>query len=199
MFRLLVAVVLVTFSVCANAVVVDYTTVPNGRYASVSLGGTTVTGSDDVYSGSFDNKRGLGINRGPSFFSYLTLDFRETMSIDFGTTVVAAELTLVDIRPPGNVSFQFEAFDGVSSLGAIVFPFATSTPETYDLFALSGVSQMTSFSITVLLPESTVGLQVQSLSFSPAPIGAVPVPAAIWLFGTALLGLVGFGKQRKAA
>ncbi len=29
-------------------------------------------------------------------------------------------------------------------------------------------------------------------------IGVVPVPAAVWLFGTALIGLVGFGKRRKA-
>jgi len=28
-------------------------------------------------------------------------------------------------------------------------------------------------------------------------IGVVPVPAAIWLFGTALVGLVGFGNRRK--
>ncbi len=28
---------------------------------------------------------------------------------------------------------------------------------------------------------------------------AVPVPAAVWLFGTALIGLLGFGKRRKAA
>ena len=28
---------------------------------------------------------------------------------------------------------------------------------------------------------------------------AVPVPAAIWLFGTALIGMVGFGKRKKAA
>jgi hypothetical protein len=28
---------------------------------------------------------------------------------------------------------------------------------------------------------------------------AVPVPAAVWLFGTALLGLIGFGKRRKVA
>ncbi len=27
----------------------------------------------------------------------------------------------------------------------------------------------------------------------------VPIPAAVWLFGTALIGLVGFGKRRKAA
>jgi hypothetical protein len=30
-------------------------------------------------------------------------------------------------------------------------------------------------------------------------VSPVPVPAAIWLFGTALIGLVGFGKRRKAA
>ena len=30
-----------------------------------------------------------------------------------------------------------------------------------------------------------------------AQISAVPVPAAVWLFGTALIGLVGFSKRRK--
>jgi hypothetical protein len=29
------------------------------------------------------------------------------------------------------------------------------------------------------------------------PLSSVPVPAAVWLFGTALIGLVGFGKRRK--
>jgi len=28
-------------------------------------------------------------------------------------------------------------------------------------------------------------------------VPAVPIPAAVWLFGTALIGLVGFGKRRK--
>jgi len=30
-------------------------------------------------------------------------------------------------------------------------------------------------------------------------ISVIPVPAAVWLFGTAMIGLVGFGKRRKAA
>lgn len=30
-------------------------------------------------------------------------------------------------------------------------------------------------------------------------LNPIPVPAAVWLFGTALIGLVGFGKRRKAA
>ena len=29
-------------------------------------------------------------------------------------------------------------------------------------------------------------------------VSAVPVPAAVWLFGTALIGLVGFGRRKKA-
>jgi len=36
-------------------------------------------------------------------------------------------------------------------------------------------------------------------AFSPGGIPEVPVPAAVWLFGTALIGLFGFSKRRKAA
>lgn len=32
-----------------------------------------------------------------------------------------------------------------------------------------------------------------------AQTSVVPIPAAVWLFGTALIGLVGFSKRRKAA
>ena len=35
--------------------------------------------------------------------------------------------------------------------------------------------------------------------WTPADINALPVPAAVWLFGTALIGLFGFSKRRKAA
>ena len=40
---------------------------------------------------------------------------------------------------------------------------------------------------------------VRQLIYSTESIPAVPVPAAVWLFGTALIGLIGFGKRRKAA
>ena len=40
---------------------------------------------------------------------------------------------------------------------------------------------------------------LDNLNLSVTSIGAVPVPAAVWLFGTALIGLVGFSKRRKAA
>ena len=38
-----------------------------------------------------------------------------------------------------------------------------------------------------------------SVEVSRQAPGVIPVPAAIWLFGTALLGLVGLGKRRSAA
>jgi hypothetical protein len=45
----------------------------------------------------------------------------------------------------------------------------------------------------------TAGAFYYVAGLHPVAVSAVPVPAAIWLFGTALLGLVGFGKQRRTA
>jgi len=38
-----------------------------------------------------------------------------------------------------------------------------------------------------------------SIEISNIPIPAVPIPAAIWLFGTALIGFVGMPRRRKIA
>ena len=203
MRKIFLAVILVTFSVCANAVVVDYTTVVDGTFVSVSLGGTTVTGSSNVTSGLFPGTpfRGLGIEgvASPSNGD-LSLDFSEVMSIDFGTSVGAVTLSIVDIAPVGNILFEFEAFDGLTSLGSFGLAAATMAPESYDLFAGTGLSHLTSLSFSVLTPSSPVppgvpfGLQLQGLSYS-----VVPIPATLWLFGTALIGLVGFSKRRNLA
>ena len=52
---------------------------------------------------------------------------------------------------------------------------------TYDLFA------------NVVVP----GLGTGTLTGSVAFVAAVPVPAAAWLFGSALIGLAGIGRNRK--
>jgi hypothetical protein len=50
---------------------------------------------------------------------------------------------------------------------------------------------------------STVGADIDALgaisSAPPVDIPAVPVPAAFWLFGTALIGFVGVSRRRKVA
>jgi hypothetical protein len=53
-----------------------------------------------------------------------------------------------------------------------------------------GCSRNDSLSFDVGLVRGNPG------TWSAQPVGAVPVPAAIWLFGTALIGLVGFGKRK---
>jgi hypothetical protein len=54
---------------------------------------------------------------------------------------------------------------------------------------------LTSLSLGVngSFPDSTSTAYFDNLSV----VSSVPVPAAIWLFGTALIGLVGFSKRRK--
>jgi hypothetical protein len=42
-------------------------------------------------------------------------------------------------------------------------------------------------------------LELSRISGVSPSVSAVPAPAAAWLFGTALIGLVGFSKRRKAA
>jgi len=53
-----------------------------------------------------------------------------------------------------------------------------------------------SIDLSALDPTWTAEVDFDDVRLS---VSAVPVPAAIWLFGTALIGLVGFGKRRKAA
>ena len=52
--------------------------------------------------------------------------------------------------------------------------------------------------LDVVVGDET-GVDYMELTVEAVPLPAVPLPAAVWLFGTALIGLVGFSKRRKAA
>jgi hypothetical protein len=189
-FLLLVASAVVglvlSTSTPAKAITVDYTTVANGTYSAISLGGTTVTGSGPIVSDYYAGFRGLGV-------SSLSLDDQETMTIDFGRMVSNVLLTLVDIDPPGNVTFAFEAFNGASSLGKFDFPYAQTHPETFDLMALSGLQELSKFVLSVRQPTAPLGLQIQGVSYDTNP---VPEPSTILLLGVGLAGLAGLRKKR---
>ena len=66
-----------------------------------------------------------------------------------------------------------------------------NTSEFLSLAALGGIDRL------VLDPSSDpAGLGYDNFTYD---VSAVPVPAALWLFGTAMIGLVGLNKRRKAA
>ena len=53
---------------------------------------------------------------------------------------------------------------------------------------------------TALLGESDKGINgIWTWAVHPGNVSAVPVPAAVWLFGSGLLGLIGIARRKKAA
>ena len=56
-------------------------------------------------------------------------------------------------------------------------------------------SESESCSLTWTLSSSVLAIDLEKVS----PPAAIPVPAAVWLFGSGLIGLVGIARRKKAA
>jgi hypothetical protein len=166
---------ILSFATVSQAVTADYTTIPDGQAPSFSLGGTTVTGSANVSSGTLASFRGLGIvGPGTSGGSDLSLDLGETMSINYNTLVTNVTLRVVDIDPPGNVDYRFEAFNGATSLGIFPVPAHVNGAETKDLTALAGGISFTRITLSETA-SAPLGLQIQRTDFTiiPEPTGTL--------------------------
>jgi hypothetical protein len=116
---------------------------------------------------------------------------------------------------PFDILFSIDATDALFSFRTS--PTGTSTfsafldgtlQETLFMAATSADSQTGRFygftkilfdKITVSANTGAGNYNLDNLQFNAAPLSPVPVPAAVWLFGTALIGLVGFSKRRKTA
>lgn len=77
--------------------------------------------------------------------------------------------------------------NGASSLGSLYF---LTTADFGSTFGAQNPQTGTSLNLGTLSLDSTTGI----LSFGATP---VPVPAAVWLFGSALCGLIGFGRRNE--
>jgi hypothetical protein len=130
----------------------------------------------------------------------------------------------VGLVQPGDaikVTFDARGFAGVSAVTQIImfseFAGGGATPTFFDFFLNADADTWTSYEYNTFAGGDVAGgitlafkvacggvagctadVDFDNVSFQ-ADVAAVPVPAAAWLFGSALLGLTGLAKRKKAA
>jgi hypothetical protein len=140
----------------------------------------------------------------PSSVSDLNLydwgTFGQHGDVELVTPSFQSLITIFDDQPrDGNVDNAFGFFEYFApDIGA---PPGFPLTELYllEFFNMTPVPGVDFMRVGRLRDPTLYLVQGDLIISDITAIPAVPVPAAVWLFGTALIGLVGFGKRRKAA
>lgn len=98
----------------------------------------------------------------------------------------AFNLTSIDIAGFGYGGTQLDLFGSNGAMQSIT---------TTGMIALSAFSNVTSVMFSMLEAPTTYA----GVGFNGMEVSAVPVPAAAWLFGSALLGFFGFSRKKANA
>ena len=117
-------------------------------------------------------------------------------------------------------TFVFKSFlpsgSGTVVEGARIYSATANAPGTLDIFELNGItmpSNTVTLTSTGILPAVLVGtfpdygtfrmdlllvVAGADITVSSATVSAIPIPAAMWHFGSGLLGLVGVVRRKKS-
>ena len=153
------------------------------------------TDGTGVGFGSADATRNATINVVGNGFLVLSANYYINAAIsdpNYNLANASVDFVLHDYNNYTN-SFTSSSQDSIN-LGTFGNP-ATTSSYKYGTLSLS----FKVYDGEVLNFSSSVSAHAQDYNSIPATLTAVPVPAALWLFSSALVGLVGLGRPRKAA
>jgi hypothetical protein len=143
---------------------------------------------------SIDSASDFNISSGP--YSPASLGGRY-YQLTVGATDVTARFSLIDTLPEGlgNVSYSLytDADAGAGGNTGTLLKTVTYT-DVSDVAAAPFFQQLLTSGKQYILQITRSGNSWQEINTN---ISAVPLPGAIWMFGTALLGFLGFSNRRK--
>ena len=167
--KLIAIMILTTGS--AQAELVYYNAIGNGSGISTSemYSGTLIA------VGSFDNTGYTGVGHEV---------FDSTFTIDADLVTFTSSASTVNTE----IVFEDGYFYGVNYSGP-------GTSATTDSYYLSSTSDTWAIDYAPFDNDFGEGFQVAYGSWNDNAYSVVPVPAAIWLFGSGLIGLIGFSRR----
>ena len=167
----------------ASAVTVSYAGLGGSVGPSFSSGGITVTGSDDIFVTNFGS---IGVGD-------VAMDAGETINFAFDMPATNVSYTLWFVQ--GSAPFGHRTVEAFGVGGASLGTATQFGDSTHNVSSLFGNTVIESFSLTAS-PDSLFGISAVSYEVS-----AVPLPAALPLYGAGLtvMGFLGWRKKRKSA
>jgi hypothetical protein len=193
----LCALVLGMLSFQANAATVSYILdqtnldplLPDGSdYVKVTISDNTA-GQVDFTVATFPGAFTPGTNFGIQAFGFNVMDASLLAIDDF----LLPDLWSVNIAPPPNVMNGMGSFDVRISDGGQ----GRGDPIVFSVLGLSLADIDSNFAAHVA-DFVTSDPNVTSGFFGGGKLAVVPVPAAVWLFGAGLLGLIGVARRKQS-
>jgi hypothetical protein len=194
------------FSSASGAVLIDFDTLPGGGTLASNTVLTDQYAASGVSFSAFEEGSEVGTivhddgttgagNSGNQWFNCYP-DFctnkADVLRITFAAPVNNVQWYTDSRGNPGGDQIRFEAYDASDNLLQTVNVGNTGLPNSLlTSFSVSNVSRIDAFQ-----PTDNWGWSMDNLSFD---VTTVPLPAAVFLFGSGLIGLIGIARGYRAA